>query len=58
MTSMNRAALFTFNVDKSQRFDGSNAVLSHAGISARVIFTHTLNHQLAVAINMIILGCG
>lgn len=50
--------MFTFNIDKSQRFDGSHAVLSHAGISTRVVFTYTLNHKFTVAIDMIILGCG
>lgn len=50
--------LLTFNIDKSQRFDGSHAVLSHTGIRARVVFTHTFNNQLTVAINMIILNCG
>lgn len=50
--------MFTFNIDKSQRFYGSHAVLSHTGIRARVLFTQTANNQLTVAINLVILDCG
>lgn len=47
---------FTFHIDKAQRLDGSYTVFCHTGVGARIVFTHSLYHQLTVAVHMIVVN--
>lgn len=50
------AQLGTFDVDKTQRFDGSHSVLCDTGVCSCIVLTHTLNHQLTLANHMVIMS--
>lgn len=55
-TESHPARLGTFDVDKTQRFDGAHSVLCDTGVCACVVLTHALDHQLALAIRVVIMN--
>lgn len=48
--------LSTFDIDETQRFDGSHTVLCNAGICPCIVLTHALSDQLTSPIHLVIVG--